>query len=88
MTGAVEVLEWAEHAHAEVGVEGVKRWIELVGRRDAGGVGGGEGAMQCRWWRGAVLWPFAQLVGGQRAAAGCPPRWQRRRQRPGSACLL
>lgn len=66
MTGAVEVLEWAEHAHAEVGVEGVKRWIELVGRRDAGGVGGGEGAMQCRWWRGGGAVAFCP-AGGWRA---------------------
>lgn len=30
LSGAVEMLEWAEHAHAEVGEEGVKRYIEQV----------------------------------------------------------
>ena len=28
--GTVEVLEWAEHAHAEIGIEGIKAWIEQV----------------------------------------------------------
>lgn len=29
--GAVQVLEWGEHAVSEVGEEGIKLWIEQVG---------------------------------------------------------
>ncbi|GBF98775.1 hypothetical protein Rsub_11357 [Raphidocelis subcapitata] len=44
--GAVQVLEWGEHASSEVGEEGIKRWIEqefAAAPGFGGGAGGGGG---------------------------------------------